>query len=120
MLFIAKYNEEADIVVDARDADHAIEVLEDNGQDRPVELREMPVGVFVVELYAADGRDEEEDEEVVNLANYSQTGIAFEPLDRAAAYFAAMLAEEAGIVVPLSPESGTEPKAADDDGGGHA
>ncbi len=88
MLFVAQYDHFADVVVDARDDEHAIEVLKLHGiEGEPTALRIVPAGVFVAELFFAS---EDPSDGSQNPANHSDVGIVFEPSQAAAEWIATM------------------------------
>lgn len=114
MLFVAEYETEAWILLDAENAEHATAMLEGAHLARPKCFHEVPTGLVMLELYAEDedsrvaayaGLDE-----IPNPANHSQIGMAFEPLEATAALFNAMLvraeAEAEQLPVATAP---TEP-----------
>jgi hypothetical protein len=78
MLHVVKFEDAADMIVDADDGDDVLRVLVANGVDAtPVLIREMPCGVFCAEVVWATSGDDEED----NPANLSAEGVVLEPLE---------------------------------------
>lgn len=79
MLYLARFQDFADCIVDASDPDEALRVLAQCVEDPPIGLQELPPSVFCVEVRWAD--DEEE-----SPANFSSAGVVLEPFDPLASY----------------------------------
>lgn len=116
MLYVAEYEDKAWIVVDAHGPEHVVEILNTLQLETPKQLREVPIGTFVCELFADDDDSQceayAERDEVPNPANHSQVGLALEPLEPTADWLRAQL-EDAELAetdrVSAAPEAPAPP-----------
>jgi len=71
MLFLAKFLEGCDVLVEANSSDQALDVLREEITVDPAELRQVPPGVFVAEVHW--------DDEGHPAAKHADAGVVCEP-----------------------------------------
>lgn len=86
-LYVAKYNGElCDLIVDAADADAALEILKAHGvEDEPKGFVELPAGLFLAEVRIEGDEGPKEE----NPALATDVGMALVPFDAAADFIEA-------------------------------
>lgn len=89
MLYLARFAEMNDCIVDAPDPETAVRVLAECVTDAPIGLQELPPGVFCCEVRW------ESDDDVHEPANFTSSGIALEPFDPLATYLETQANSEA-------------------------
>lgn len=115
MLFVAEYETEAWIMLDASSAEHATEMLEAAKLGRPKCFHEVMPGTVMLELFVEDEDTRVEeyaaDDVIPNPANHTQIGMALEPLEATAALFNAMLVAAEAEPAPAPPPPSEPPLA---------
>lgn len=86
MLYLARFATDlASLLIDAESDEDAIVIATNHAEEAPAEVRGLPSGMLVCELRIADPIGNEEDD---NPANATESGVALEVLEDAAAWLA--------------------------------